>query len=80
MGKFLKDIFSDDTGKYSFTRVMSFIMLIWTIAIDTYISIKKGEFVDIPIQIAIIIASLYGINKGVSIFARANNQSKENSK
>jgi hypothetical protein len=62
--KLLKDIFRENnTNKYSFSRVVGTLILIWSMCVSTYLSIQKNEFVDIPASIAMIIIGLYGINK-----------------
>ncbi len=57
------EILKEKDGKISFARFTGFILLIWTMILLTYISVKTQKLHDIPTAIALLIAGLYGINK-----------------
>jgi len=62
----LKEIFSESHNgimKLSSGRIFSAILLSFYICVAIFIAIEKKEIVDIPLQLAGLIASLYGINK-----------------
>ncbi|ACO02984.1 MAG TPA: hypothetical protein DEP48_03150 [Persephonella sp.] len=50
-------------GKWSFTRVSGFILLIHYMISASYITVKTATIPDFPTNHFYLIASLYGINK-----------------
>ena len=56
-------MFKEDNGKLSFSRITGFILLMWSMCIITYLSIKNNRFIDLPTVIAGLAGGLYGINK-----------------
>lgn len=62
----MKKIFlflSEETGKLSFMRISAFLLILTYIFSAVYILIMERKFIDIPVQLAALIAILYGINK-----------------
>jgi len=67
MLKFFKDILTEKTSagfeKYSFTRFSALLLITFYIIVATYKLIKTGNLIDIPTNLSILIAGLYGVNK-----------------
>jgi len=56
-------IFKEKNGKYSFSRIISTICIISYLLSFWYKLLIYNEIIDIPIQVAGLIAVLYGSNK-----------------
>ena len=66
--KVLKDMFKEpDKNKYSFSRIVGFILTVFYMGIGGYLSIVNQQFQDLPPYLALLIAALYGINKFGSV-------------
>ena len=59
----MKEILLDDNGKLSFSRIISCILIFSYLIGMFYLLYKKQEFIDIPLQLAGLIATIYGLNK-----------------
>ena len=58
-------IFKEPDGKWSFTRISGFLLLLYYILSAAYITIKTLKIPDLPLNQMILIAALYGINKTI---------------
>ncbi|WP_456400122.1 hypothetical protein [Persephonella sp.] len=65
---FLKGLFKDDNGKWSFSRVSTAIILSFYLAISGYIAVTEKTIPDIPDNLYLLLLSLYGVNKLASAF------------
>ncbi len=52
-------------GKWSFTRISGFLLLMHYISSAIYITAKTLKIPDLPMNQMILIATLYGINKTI---------------
>lgn len=68
------DMFKEESGKLSFSRVSGFIVLVCYLVCMVYIVIKEKRIADIPPMLLTLILGLYGINKIVNVL---NNKVKE---
>ena len=59
----LLDLLKERYGKYSFARFTGFLIVIFYLLWASYILISKGEIVDVPNNIMILVIALYGANK-----------------
>jgi len=60
---FLKGLFKDDNGKWSFSRVSTAVILLFYLAISGYIAVTEKTIPDIPDNLYLLLLSLYGVNK-----------------
>ncbi len=58
-------MFREESGKVSFTRVSSFLLVLAYIFWASYIVITKGKIPSMPWELVVLISAAYGINKGV---------------
>lgn len=58
-------MFREESGKVSFTRVSSFLLILAYVAWATYIVFTKGEIPSMPWELVVLISAAYGINKGI---------------
>lgn len=60
------ELFIDDSGKLSSSRILIWLIVVVYLALAGYLSIKTGLLVDIPAGAIGLIGILYGINKASS--------------
>jgi len=70
--KKINSLFSENNGKISFTRVIGTVLVLFYLVSATYILIKEHKISDIPTNLMILIAALYGLNK-LSTMLNKNN-------
>lgn len=61
--KFIKDILSEENGKYSITRFTQLLLVVSFLISFFYIMYKENTLADIPINLAGLIWLLYTTNK-----------------
>jgi len=63
MKDIIKQAISEPNGKISFTRLMAGVFSLAYLIVFLYYAFKYNKIVDIPGNLALLIASLYGFNK-----------------
>lgn len=61
------DIFKEESGKLSFSRISGFIVLVCYLVSMVYIVILEKKIPDIPPMLLTLILGLYGINKFANV-------------
>jgi len=70
-------IFRDEkNNKLSFTRVTSFILVLTYVISELYLLITEHKIVDIPGQLAALIAVLYGSNRLANNFIKKGGENE----
>lgn len=59
----LAEIFTDDSGKLSFSRTVGLLITVAYLLWATYIVIQTKQIPDIPYGLGALMGVLYGINK-----------------
>ena len=59
----MKQIFKDDNGKLSFSRVFTAIIIIFYLTWTSYIAYHTKQIPDIPDNLYLLVGVLYGTNK-----------------
>ncbi len=59
----MKELFKDDNGKTSFSRVFTAIIIVFYLMWTSYIAYHTKELPDIPENLYLLLLSLYGVNK-----------------
>ena len=59
----MKEVLKDHNGKWSFSRLMSAILIFSYLIAMFYILFTQHKLVDVPLQLAGLITAVYGINK-----------------
>jgi len=72
----ITDIFKEHNGKYSFSRVTSFMLILVIIFVILYLTIKTHKVPVIPDSLVLLITGLYGVNR-FSVAAENIKTSKE---
>jgi len=63
----MKEVFQEESGKVSFTRIIATCLVIFYIVVASYLAFVKQELIDMPIGLGGLIVLLYGINKTGSV-------------
>lgn len=64
----MKEIFKDDNGKTSFSRVFTALIIVFYLFWSGYIAFKTNKLPDIPDNLYLLLLSLYGVNKLAGAF------------
>lgn len=73
----LREIFSEPTGKLSFTRLSAAILILTFLISYIYMMVKHHQIIDIPTNLALLITGLYGFNRlGSAAENYINNKNK----
>ena len=64
---FIKKMFSDKKAKYSFSRVITFLIVFCYLLFAGFVVFKTAKMPDIPIGVVWLVGALYGVNKISSI-------------
>lgn len=59
----MNDVLKDHNNKWSFSRVTSAILILAYLIAMFYILFTEHKLVDIPVQLAGLIAVIYGVNR-----------------
>ena len=59
----MKELFKDDNGKTSFSRVFTALIIVFYLIWSGYIAFKTNKLPDIPDNLYLLLLSLYGVNK-----------------
>lgn len=63
----IAEIFKEESGKYSFGRIVGSFAFFSYLLFAGYSVYAKNDFPDIPGNLALLIGSLYGLNKLVNM-------------
>ena len=59
----LKQMFQEESGKYSFSRISTAVILLFYLAFSGYIAFTEKKIPDLPENLYLLLLSLYGVNK-----------------
>ena len=59
----IKQMFQEESGKWSFSRISTALILLFYLAISGYIAVTEKTIPDIPDNLYLLLLSLYGVNK-----------------
>jgi hypothetical protein len=76
---FIKEAFSEDNGKASFSRISTFIILVFELGWITFVTLSKGTIPDLGGP-ALFLVTLYGANKAATVASDIATGTKETSK
>lgn len=72
----ITELFIDDSGKLSASRVLMFIICVAYLVYAGFLIFRTANMVDIPLNIAGLIALLYGANKFSNTYDFKGNDDK----
>jgi hypothetical protein len=64
----VKQMFKEESGKWSFSRISTTVILFFYLSISGYIAITEKRIPDIPDNLYLLLLSLYGVNKLAGAF------------
>ena len=64
----IKQMFQEENGKWSFSRISTALILLFYLAISGYIAVTEKTIPDIPDNLYLLLLSLYGVNKLAGAF------------
>lgn len=75
MGIFMKltELFIDDSGKLSSSRILIYIISLSYLVFIGYVTYKTVSVIDLPLQVAGLVALIYGLNKFSPTYEYKNN-------
>ena len=59
----IRQMFREENGKWSFSRISTAIILLFYISFSGYIAITEKKIPDLPDNLYLLLLSLYGVNK-----------------
>ena len=59
----VKQIFQEESGKWSFSRISTAVILIFYLSFSGYIAFTEKKIPDLPDNLYLLLLSLYGVNK-----------------
>lgn len=67
------EIFKEENGKWSFGRVASAVIILHHLFMSSYVVYETHSIPDIPDNLYLLIAALYGVNKIAEVFKNKSN-------
>lgn len=69
----ITELFIDDNGKLSSSRILIYIIALSYLIFIGYVTFKTVTIIDLPLQVAGLIALIYGLNKFSPTYEYKNN-------
>lgn len=73
--KRIVEFFQDTEGQLSMTRLIGFLLVANYIVQSSFIAYHKKEIADLPIEVALLVATLYGLNRANLSFGKPKQES-----